>query len=78
MTTEQALIEAQARVESFKEQAKEWMTSPHLRSQAIATIAIDTEIKTVESLMKLSTYNYTIGGKIADLQLIKEQIPNTL
>lgn len=81
MTTEQALIEAQNRVDIFKDYVnfipgtdKSWKEEQKENAQSIATIAIEKEIISVGSLP------YTAEGQSLyfDLQLIKEQIPNTL
>lgn len=78
MTNDQALQEAQTRVDSFREQAKEWMTSPPLRSQANAITAIETEIKTVKECWTKTEDTAFLSEKFHNLKLILEQIPNTL
>lgn len=89
MTNEQALKEAQERVDSFKHiEAHEDEYSIYYLSiselQDIAHIAIDREIKDFEELTNSFRYKYphtvneVVYSKLSDLQQINEQINNTI
>jgi len=88
MTTQQVLEQAQLRVDSFKPYSYNVsiIRSPVVSEEAeldnakkIAHIAIDTEIadfKDCETVSKI--YCATVFKKLIDIQLIKEQINNTI
>lgn len=84
MTNDQALQEAQTRVDSFRDyyfcKSSNQLSWEDLleNAQKCATIAIETEITTVKECWTKTEDTAFISEKFHNLKSILEQIPNTL